>query len=232
VAKTSRLSSLNLGISAFAALAGVVFAGIQAFGPTSGSGPINVTVAVDPAKSGPQANLDVTKTAGFGAADAVNAGTKSDITAATLPEASIQMAALDLSRNVATAALKDGSEQRYQFHDLFDGRPETSLTIVPPDQEINVLLDLGGDRKVSALDYVPPVDAEGGAGATTPDVMVLPEGALEASGRPVFTFPLQTSAGRQTFALPGDTHGRYVWLRVAGPQGAEKVAVGDFKILQ
>jgi hypothetical protein len=98
--------------SAFAAVAGVVFAGIQAFGPTSGSAPINVTVAVDPAKSGPQANLDVKKTAGFGATDAVNAGTKGDITAATLPQASIQMAALDLSRNVATAALKDGSEQR------------------------------------------------------------------------------------------------------------------------
>ncbi|TMJ44146.1 MAG: hypothetical protein E6G89_00210 [Alphaproteobacteria bacterium] len=40
-------------------MAGVIFAGIQAFGPTSGSAPINVTVAVDPAKTGPQANLDV-----------------------------------------------------------------------------------------------------------------------------------------------------------------------------
>jgi hypothetical protein len=231
-AKTSRLSSLNLGISAFAALAGVVFAGIQAFGPTSGSAPINVTVAVDPAKSGPQANLDVTKTGGLGATDAVNAGTKSDITAATLPEASIQMAALDLSKNVATAALKDGSEQRYQFHDLFDGRAETSLTIAAPDQEINVLLDLGGDRRVSALDYSPPPDAEGAASATILDVMVLPDGPLEASGRPVFSFPLQTSAGRQTFSLPGDAHGKYLWLRIAGPQGAAKVAVGDFKVLQ
>lgn len=231
-AKTSRLSSLNLGISAFAALAGVIFAGIQAFGPTSGSAPINVTVALDPAESGPQADLDVTKTVGLGATAAVNAGTKSDITAATLPQASIQMAALDLSRNVATAALKDGSEQRYRFHDLFDGRPETSLIISAPDQEINVLLDLGGDRKVSALDYVPPADTEGAARATILDVMVLPEGPLEASGRPVFSFPLQTSAGRQTFSLPGETHGKYLWLRIAGPQGTEKVAVGDFRILQ
>ena len=142
------------------------------------------------------------------------------------------MAALDLSRNIATAALKDGSEQRYQFHDLFDGRPETSLTIAPPDQEINVLLDLGGDRKVSALDYAPPPDAKGAASATILDVMVLPEGPLEASGRPVFNFPLQTSAGRQTFSLPGEAHGKYLWLRIAGPQGAQKVAVGDFKVLQ
>ena len=231
-AKTSRLSSFHLAISAFAALAGVVFAGVQAFGPISGSAPINVTVALDPAKSAAPANLDVTKTLGPGTTDAVNAGTKSDITTATLPQASIQMAALDLSKNIATAALKDGSEQRYQFHDLFDGRPETSLVIAAPDQEINVLLDLGGERTVSALDYVPPADAEGAARATILDVMVLPEGALEASGRPVYSFPLQTSAGRQTFSIPGATRGKYLWLRIAGPQGAEKVAVGDFKILQ
>jgi hypothetical protein len=233
-AKTSRLSSLHLGISAFAALAGVVFAGIQAFGPSSGTAPINVTVALDPAKAGATAaaaNVDVTKTAGL-ATDAVNAGNKSDITTATLPQPAIQTAALDLSHNSATAALKDGSDQRYQFRDLFDGRPETSLLIAAPDREINVLLDLGGDRQVTALEYVPAPDAQGAARATILDVMALPEGALEASGRPVFNFPLQTEAGRQTFSLPGQVHGKYLWLRIAGPDSAGKVAVGDFKILQ
>jgi hypothetical protein len=233
MAKSSRLSSFHLGISAFAALAGVVFAGVQAFGPTSGTAPINVTVALDPAKPGQanaQANLDVTKTGGV--IDAVNVGGKGDITAATISQPAAQTAALDLSKAFATAALKDGSEQRYQFRDLFDGRPETSLVISAPDQEINVLLDLGGDRKVSALDYSPPTDANGVALATILDVMALPEGALEASGRPVFSFALQTTAGRQTFSLPADTHGKYLWLRIAGPQDKEKVAVGDFKILQ
>lgn len=232
-AKSSRLSNLHVGISAFAALAGVVFAGIQAFGPSSGTAPINVTVALDPAKATgtAAANVDVTKTAGL-APDAVNAGGKGDITAATLPEPKTQTAALDLSRNVATAALKDGSEQRYRFHDLFDGRPETSVLIAAPDKEINVLLDLGGDRQVTALDYVPAIDAQGAARATILDVMVLPEGALEASGRPVLSFPLQTQAGRQTFAFPGQTHGKYLWLRIAGPDTAEKVAVGEFRILQ
>jgi|GEM_PF-1232817 len=233
-AKTSRLSSLHLGISAFAALAGVVFAGIQAFSPTSGTTPINVTVALDRAKSGETAvaNVDVTKTAGLGATDAVNAGSKSDITAATLPQSSTRTAALDLGHNVATAALKDGSEQRYRFNDLFDGRSETSLLIAAPDKEINVLLDLGGERQVTALEYSPALDAQGAAGATILDVMVLPEGALEASGRPVFSFPLQTQAGRQTFSLPGQTRGKYLWLRVAGPDTAEKIAVGELKVLQ
>lgn len=231
-AKTSRLSSFNLGISAFAALAGVVFAGIQAFSPTKGTAPINVTVALDPAKPGIPANLDVTKTAGLVAPDPVNAGGKGDITSAVLPQPTTQTAALDLTRNIATAALKDGSEGRYQFHDLFDGRPETSLLIQVPDKEINVLLDLGGDRQVTALEYAPPAGTAQGAPASILDVMVLPEGALEASGRPVFSFPLQTSAGRQTFSLPGQTHGKFLWLRIAGPDSADKVAVGDFRILQ
>lgn len=234
-AKSSRLSSFHLGISAFAALAGVVFAGIQAFGPSSGTAPINVTVALDPPKPGQAAtpaNLDITKTAGLGQPDAVNAGGKSDITTATLPQPATQMAALDLSRNIATAALKDGSDGRYKFHDLFDGRPETSVLIQAPDKEINVLLDLGGERQVAALEYAPPSDAAQGAPASILDVMVLPEGALEASGRPVFSFPLQTSAGRQTFSLPGQTRGKFIWLRIAGPDTAEKVAVGDFRILQ
>jgi hypothetical protein len=234
-AKTSRLSNFHLGISAFAALAGVVFAGIQAFGPSSGTGPINVTVALDPTKpgqSGPQANLDVTKTAGLNQTDAANAGRKGDITTATLPQPATQMAALDLSRTIATAALKDGSEGRYRFHDLFDGRLETSVLITSPDREINVLLDLGGERQLAGLEYVPAIDAQGAPRATILDVMVLPEGALEASGRPVFSFPLQTQAGRQTFSLPDQTRGKYIWLRIAGPDEPEKIAVGDFRVLQ
>jgi hypothetical protein len=230
--KGSRWSSFHLGISAFAALAGVVFAAIQAFSPTLGTQPINVTVALNGAKpaAGAPVDVDVAKTTE--ATDTVNALAKSGTTAATLPPSGVQTAALDLSRSVATAALKDGSEQRYRFNDLFDGRPETSLTISAPDREINVLLDLGGDRQVSALDYMPPADAQGASNATVLDVMVLPEGQLEPSGRPVMSFPLQTSAGRQTFALPAETHGKYLWLRVAGPDEAEKVAVGDFRILQ
>ncbi len=192
-----------------------------------------MTVALDPAKSGETAaaNVDVSKTTSL-ATDAVNAGGKGNITTATLPGSGVQMAALDLSHNPATAALKDGSDQRYRFRDLFDGRPETSLLITVPDKEINVLLDLGGDRQVVALEYVPAPDAQGAARATVLDIMALPEGALEASGRPVFSFPLQTEAGRQTFSLPGQVHGKYLWLRIAGPNSAEKIAVGDFRILQ
>ena len=90
-AKSSRLSSLHVGISAFAALAGVVFAGVQAFGP--GTAPINVTVALDKqGQTGPASNLDVAKTGGV--LDAVNAVGKGDITAATLQQPAVQTLSL------------------------------------------------------------------------------------------------------------------------------------------
>src|SRR5438270_1526307 len=44
--KSGKLTSFNIAISAVAALAGVVFAGIQTFLPNSA--PINLTLAIDP----------------------------------------------------------------------------------------------------------------------------------------------------------------------------------------
>ncbi len=95
-AKASRWSIFHLGISAFAALAGVVFAGIQAFSPTLGTQPINVTVALDGAKpeTGAAADVDVEKTADT--TDTVNVLAKSGTTAATLPASGVQNAALTI----------------------------------------------------------------------------------------------------------------------------------------
>jgi hypothetical protein len=46
------------------------------------------------------------------------------------------------------------------------------------------------------------------------------------------SFTLQTAAGRQTFALPARSTGKYIWLRVAGPDDASEVSVGDFRVLR
>jgi hypothetical protein len=148
-----------------------------------------------------------------------------------LAPAHIDAAAFDLSNSKVTAALKDGSDARYRFRDLFDGRPETYLTFGGADHEINMLVDLGGTRSVAGIEYAPPIATDGKARANTLDVMVLPEGA-EASGRQVMSFTLQTAAGRQTFALPARSTGKYIWLRVAGPDDASEVSVGDFRVLR
>lgn len=227
--KTSRFSNIHLVISAFAAIAGVVFAAIQTLSPGSGPAPINVTLAVEPqGKPKPEAaGVELAKT---NEAGAVNIAAKGDGDALLAP-AHIDAAAFDLSNSKVVAALKDGSDTRYRFRDLFDGRPETYLTYGGADHEINMLVDLGGTRSVAGIEYAPPVVADGRARASTLDVMVLPEGA-EASGRQVMSFALQTAAGRQTFALPAKSTGKYIWLRVAGPDGASEVSVGDFRVLR
>jgi hypothetical protein len=219
-AKGGKLTNFHIAISAFAALAGVVFAGIQTFLP--GSSPINVTLALDPAGA---SNMDITKTTSA----AVNVGDKADGTG----EPALQLAVLDLDgRATFTGALKDESAGHYSYRDLFDGRPETFVRIEAPENEINVMVDLPEVETIGGIEYTPPRDAGGLAPAAVLDVMVLPESQLEASGRQVMSFALQTSPGSQTFTLPEKSEGKGLWLRIAGPAGMGDVAVGDLKVLR
>ena len=209
-----RLTNLHILVSSFAAVAGVAIAGYQAFAPSpSGQQPVSVVVALDQPKEAASANLVVEKT---------------DIVPALATEAD------ELGQtSTVTAALKDGSEKRYPFTSLFDGRADTYLTIQPPDGELNILVNFkgGAARAVTAIEYTPPAGADPQKLATTVDVMVLPEGHLEPSGRPVMSFTLQQSLESQTFAIPGRAEGRGLWLRVAGPSESDDSIVGDFRIL-
>ena len=84
-------------------------------------------------------------------------------------------------------------------------------------------------RKVVAIEYTPPAAGKAPL-ATTLDIMVLPEGQI-GSGLPVMSFALQTSPGKQSFALTEATVGKGLWLRVAGPEGASALAIGDFAMV-
>lgn len=147
----------------------------------------------------------------------------------------IDTASIDLARNASfTAALKDGADQRYTLEKLFDGDPQTYVTLVPPDSELNVQVDFGGSGPgtVTAIEYAPPPGADPANLATLVDLMVLPDGQLEASGRPVMSFSLKRSSGSQTLAVPGNARGRGVWLRISGPSGNSGTVIGDFRVLQ
>jgi hypothetical protein len=204
-------------VSSFAALAGVALAAYQAFGPSGAPpapAPVNVTVALDPQKVTTQA--------------AATAPVEQPVAVKANAEAS---PVLDAAATYA-AALKDGSDQRYDFAKLFDGKPETYVTLMAPDSEINVMVtfnDASG-KPVSEIEYQPPDGVDPAKLATVADVMVLPDGQLEASGRPVTSFTLPTDAGRKSFALPAPEPGKGVWLRVAGPPGSTGTVVGDFRI--
>jgi hypothetical protein len=228
----ARLSTFNIVITALAAVAGVVFAGIQTFSTSTSTAPISVTLALDPQKA-PGAGGEFGKNQGVATFDAVNLPAKSDgvIPAGVQPGALIP---LELGPGTSfVSALKSGDEGKYLYRDLFDNRGETFLTIEAPENEINLLIGFPtqSPRVIGGIEYTPPRDAGGLPLASILDVTVLPEGQLGA-GQPIMSFALQTANGSQTFALPEGSAGKGLWLRVAGPQGVQKIAVGDFKILQ
>lgn len=202
-----KLTHFHIVISSLAAIAGVAIAGYQAFAPQpAAQAPVNVVVSLD------QPGDVVEKT------DA--------------PTLRTEMVNLAQDANFS-AALKDGSETRYNFATLFDGESDTFLALEPPDEELNVLVMFKGDtsRDVTGLEYIPPAGVDPKSMVTTVDVMVLPEGQLEASGRPVISFTLPQSNETRTFAIPGRAEGKGLWLRVAAAPGQGKSYVGDFRIL-
>ena len=209
-----KLTNFHVIASSLAAIAGVAIAGYQAFGPQSAPAPVNVVVSLDQMK------------ADGGAPDSIV--TKSDAIPALSTEA-VNLA----EGSTFAAALKDGSEARYSFGSLFDGQDDTFLAIAKPDDELNILVTFkdGASHAVTALEYTPPAGVDPARLVTTVDVMVLPEGQLEASGRPVVSFNLPKSSEKSTFAIPGQANGKGLWLRIAGNTTTGKSFVGDFRIL-
>jgi hypothetical protein len=208
-----KLSSFHIVISSLAAIAGVGIAGYQAFTPQpAAQQPVNVVVTLDQQK-----------------ADQVTP----DETIAKSDSPTLRTETVNLAEGASfAAALKDGSDSRYGFASLFDGAEDTFLSIKQPDEDLNILVLFSGNqtRDVTALEYAPPSGVDPQNMATTVDVMVLPEGQLEASGRPVISFSLPQSPETRTFAIPGRAEGKGLWLRVAGTPGKDSY-VGDFKIL-
>lgn len=208
-----KLTNFHVVISSLAAIAGVALAAYQTFIPGHvQQAPLNVTVSLDPQK-----------------ADAETP----DETVVKSDPPPLLTEAVNLTRDASfTAALKDGSESRYNFSRLFDGAGDTFVSIKPPDQELNILVLFKGSEahEVTALEYTPPEGVDPASMATDVDVMVLPEGQLEASGRPVISFSLPQSTEPHTFAIPGRAEGKGLWLRVAGKPGG-KSYVGDFRVL-
>ena len=199
----SKLNTFSTAVAAVAAMAGIGFTGWQTFGPSGPPPAINVTVAAPALAPPPPVNETV--------------AAKADAPLAVLQPVSF------------SAALNDGTDKFYAFADLFDGRPDTFLTISAKDRELNILAAFAEARTITGLEYAPP-NAAGAPLASTIDVMILPEGRLEATGRAVMSFALQTTPGSQSFTLPASERGKALWIRVAGPDGTE-ASVGDFKVL-
>lgn len=208
--KPTRFTNAHMVATSFAAVAGVAIAAYQTLMPglAPSPAPVQVTLAVE----SPVEKVDIPVAKG----DAVQSGP------------------FDIGQGAQfSAALKDGAEQRYRLSELFDGKPETSLSIAAPDRELNVLVSFAGDlaQPVNLIEYIPPT-GNFAIAANQLDVMVLPEGLMDTTGRPIQSFTLQTTQGKQSFAIPGHAMGKGVWLRIAGPADVASIAIGDFRILK
>lgn len=205
-----KLTNFHIVASSLAAIGGVAIAAYQTFMPQPATQtPVNLVVKIDP----PAAEVQTV--------------TKTD-SPALITES------VNLAEGASfAAALKDGSDERYSFASLFDGANDTFLAISPPDEELNILVTFrdGLAREVTALEYIPPVGVDHSSMAASLDVMVLPEGQLEATGRPVISFSLPQSSETRTFAIPGRASGKGLWLRVTAAPGKPQSYVGDFRVL-
>ncbi|WP_373502993.1 hypothetical protein [Aestuariivirga sp.] len=209
-----KLTNFHIVISSLAAIAGVAIAGYQALGPKAPPQPVNVVVALDQQKA--------------------DAGLPDSIIEKTDPVPALATESINLAQDASfAAALKDDTADRYSFSSLFDGQDDTFLAITQDDQELNILVTFkdGTAHSVTALEYTPPAGVDPTLMAASVDVMILPEGQLEASGRPVISFSLPQSSESRTFAIPGRAEGKGLWIRVAGNPAADKSFVGDFRIL-
>ena len=208
-----KLSSFHVAVLSFAALAGVAIAGWQAFGPPHPGGPAPVAVILTVAQPAAVASTGAAK----GDADSINTSS------------------VDLARDATfTSADKDEPADRYAFSQIFDGKPDTFITLAGSDSELNVMVNFPGDaaREVTAIAYAPPTGVAPEHLASSVDVMVLPAGDAGTAGHPVYSFTLQKTPGTQTFAIPGHNAGKAVWLRVAGDAQAHGIAIGDFQIIR
>jgi hypothetical protein len=187
----------------------VVLAVYQIVIPAASPPPVNVTVAVDPARLQSEPQTVAVK------GDVLRVDRQIDLGGARL-----------------LAALNDGSDRRYEFASLFDGSPATGITLAAGDSELNILVEFGATAPVpvTGITYFPPVSRSGVRPATRLDIMVLPDGRIGAGGGQLYNFTLQTDQGQQSFALPPGLAGKGLWLRVAGEAAGERLAVGDFAL--
>ena len=221
-----RIKNIHVAISALCAVAGVAIAAIQTFG-RSDAVPVEVKVELSGAEA---AAKDASPAAvnGDGKTDGVPA-VGSNVTEVTPTEpAGFAMASLDRAKFLP--ATQPDTPSRYMLPALFDGDPSTYVKFAAPQEDIDFIVEFPFAQPITITGM--EIDT-GEAQTSAPgklEVMILPSGSMEASGRAVTSFDLRPGSGVQKFALP-PAEGKGAWIRIAAQPGAAETIIGDLKLI-
>lgn len=221
-----RIKNIHVVISALCAVAGVLIAAIQTFG-RSEAVPVEVKV-----------ELSGTEAAGRNSSSAsVNGDGKTDgtpslgpnVTEVTPSEPS-GFAVASLHRAKFLPATRPDTPARYVLPDLFDSNPSTYVKLTAAEEDIDFIVEFPFVQPITITGM--EIDT-GEAQAAAPgklEVMILPSGSMEGSGRAVTSFDIQPGGGVQKFALP-PAEGKGAWIRIAARPGAAETIIGDLKLI-
>lgn len=225
-----QIKSLYLLVSALCAVAGVVFAGMQAL--RREESPVEVKVEVAAPADAARAAADdegATETVASESKTGSSPGIASNLTEAHPTEPpGLPVASLDKARFLPATGVD--TPQRYALAELFDGNPGTYLKLVPPATDIDFIMEFPFAEPVTISGLQMDAGESAGASPAKIEVMVLPTGGMEGGGRQVTTLELSEDGGIQKFAIP-PASGKGAWIRIAARAGAGDTVIGDLKLL-
>jgi hypothetical protein len=220
-----RIKNIHIAISALCAVAGVLIAAIQTFG-RSDTVPVEVKVEL----ASPKNNVAATEIE-------VNSDQKTsnrpelgkNVTEVTPSEpAGFPVASLDRARFLP--ATRPDTTTRFALPVLFDSNPATYLKLAPPESDIDFIVEFPFSHPLIITGM--EIDT-GDSAAVAPaklEVMILPSGTMEGSGRAVTSFDIPPGGGSKKFALP-PAEGKGAWIRIAAQPGALETIIGDLKLI-
>jgi hypothetical protein len=221
-----RIKNIHIVISALCGVAGVLIAAIQTFGrPETVPVEVKVELKDSERQMPPPAPATVN-------GDVKSNGTRDlgpNVTEVTPSEpAGFAVASLDKAKFLP--ATRSDTPMRFTLPALFDGNSSTYVKLVAPEQDIDFIIEFPFAQPLTITGIeIDAGEAESAAPAKF-EVMILPSGSMEGSGRAVMSFDLQPGGGVQKFSLP-PAEGKGAWIRIAARPGAEETIIGDLKLI-
>ena len=222
-----RVKNIHLKISALCAVAGVLIAAIQTFGQ-SDAVPVEVKVEL----SAPDASKSPSDSAVTVNGESKTNGTPdlgSNVTEVMPSEpAGFSVASLDRARFLA--ATRQDTPMRFALPTLFDSNPSTYLKVAAPDTDIDFIVEFPFAQPITITGVEIDTGEAEAPGPGILEVMILPSGSMEGSGRAVTSFDIRPGGGVQKFALP-PAEGKGAWIRIAARPGTAETIIGDLKLI-